>query len=861
VAFQYDPKQPFQIDAISAVCHALEGQPSGGGLESDSGVIAVANGLELRKEEVLRNVRNVQGGFRLPLSDSLDEPLRLSVEMETGTGKTYVYLRTIQELRREYGLTKFVIVAPTVAIREAIAAHYRSSLKHFETLYGPELGRFRIYDSSSFSLIREFSVSDGLEVLLLGLNSFNKTTNLIYAEVEELDYAQPMNLLSACRPVVILDEPQNMGGEAGKRAILALNPLMVLGYSATHRKVVNLVYRLGPVKAHELGIVKRIDVLSVVTDRAQSAPIELVSLKPDVRTLRAKCGQVRIRDRSGAVKTVSYKLHDDFVALSGGRAEYGGFVVTRVEPARGIVHFANGVSLSVGEQHGTDQKEMQRLQIRATIQEHLERELHHLRAGLEMKVLSIFFIDVVKRYVAADGEIREWFEQSYAELASEPRFAGLDLPPVDQVHRGYFSKKRGQEVDTTGSAEEDKQTYVLIMQDKEGLLDPHRPLRFIFSHSALREGWDNPNVFQICTLNLTKSDIKKRQEIGRGLRLPVNPDGSRCMDPNIARLTVIANESYEEFAKDLQQEFKDDCGVEFKGTSNRRDLVFVQLRDNWMGQPELVAAWNAIAPRTSYRIDIDTDQLIAAAIEDLGSSELSMTDRVTLWKAALNVSMEGVVPAVTSISAVTLGKSADGGNLTAVISALHARTGLTRHTLSQILHGCGKHDEIVGSWNSCGDAVAGLIKKTLARVAQDKIEYQTVGDAIPMSVLETPTRVDRTKSLSVSKSIYDRVPYQSDVEKDFAIGLEARTDVLFFLKLPVSFKILTLVGPHTPDWVIVQRGKDGDLHTVVVETKGDVDDINLREVESIKIRCAKAHFAAVGVRYYVLADITQLPPA
>lgn len=858
--FQYDPRQTFQIDAISAVCHVLEGQPSDGDLKSDSGVIAVANSLVIRNEDVLRNVCDVQSGLGLPLSDYLDEPLRLSVEMETGTGKTYVYLRTIQELHRKHGLKKFVIVAPTVAIREAIAAHYRLSLEHFKTLYGPNLGHFRIYDSSSFALMREFSISDGLEILLLGVNSFNKATNLIYAEAENLDYTKPIDLVSACRPVVVLDEPQNLG-EAGNRAILALNPLMVLGYSATHRNVVNLVYRLGPVEAHDLGLVKKIDVLSVITDRAQTAPIELVSLKPTLRSLRAKCGRVRIRDQSGAIKPVQFKLHDDFVALSGGRAEYGGFVVTRVEPARGTIHFANGVSLSVGEQHGTDQNDIQKLQIRATIQEHLERELQHLEAGLEMKVLSVFFIDVVKRYVDADGEIRNWFEQAYADLSSQPRFACLDLPPVDQVHRGYFSKKRGKEADTTGASEEDKETYVLIMQDKEALLDLRRPLRFIFSHSALREGWDNPNVFQICTLNLTRSDIKKRQEIGRGLRLPVKPDGTRCVDPNTARLTVIANESYEDFAKDLQQEFRDECGVVFRGTSNRRDLVFVQLRDNWMRQPELIAAWGAISPLTSYRIDIDTDELFGAATKDLGLIDLNTTDRVTLWKAALDVSLEGVVPAVTSISSVSLSKSADSANPTAVVSVLHARTGLTRRTISRILDESGKQDEIVGNWSSCADAVADVLKKALARVAQEKVRYQAVGEAIPMSVLGTPTRVDRTKSVLVKKSIYDRIPYQSDVERDFALGLEARTDVVFFLKLPGSFKIPTLVGPHTPDWVIVQRGDDGHSQIVVVETKGDTDDINLREVEAIKIRCARAHFASLDVPYHVLAEIDQLPPA
>ena len=376
---QFDPKQAHQLDAIFAVDSILDGQSvetiSVGEVkhaEIDSDVIAVSNSLTLDDSQLLANLTLVQKIFDLPPSESLGERLDLTIEMETGTGKTYAYLRTIQELRKNRGLKKFVIVAPTIAIREGIAKSEALTRQHFGAIFGPNLGTFRIYDSSKLSLVREFSISNQLEVLLIGLASFNKESNIIYTQSEELDYNQAIDLISACRPVVILDEPQNMEGPSARTAISRLAPLMVLRYSATHRNIVNLVYRLGPVEAYELGLVKKIDVLSVTETSSQDARIEIVGVNDKPSTKNLGKAKIHVDTASGsAVRTVRFGLNDDFVTLSGGRTEYSGFTVVRVDIPTSAVHFANGVSIRVGEKYGTDLSTLQQRQIVATIGEHL----------------------------------------------------------------------------------------------------------------------------------------------------------------------------------------------------------------------------------------------------------------------------------------------------------------------------------------------------------------------------------------------------------------------------------------------------------------------------------------------------------
>ncbi|MCA1596004.1 MAG: DEAD/DEAH box helicase, partial [Chloroflexi bacterium] len=413
---------------------------------------------------------------------------------------------------------------------------------------------------------------------------------------------------AAC-PVVIIDEPQNMETETARAAIESLNPLFTLRYSATHRNLYNLVYRLDPVRAYDLRLVKRIEVDSVVEESDFNRPYILLEAVTAKRGTISAALRIDVKGASGPVRkllTVS-KNGVDLFELSGGRELYRGYVVAGIDAGNGCIAFQNDVVLYAGETHGGREDERMRLQVRETIREHFEKELkiRKLPEGQRMKVLSLFFIDRVANYADDEGKIRKWFIKEYQELAAMPHYRPLEPLPVELVHSGYFAQDKGRPKDSSEgrSTKADDEAYQLIMKDKERLLDQSEPLRFIFSHSALREGWDNPNVFQICTLNESRSEMRKRQEIGRGLRLPVREHGERCLDPAYNRLTVIANESYDQFARTLQTEIERECGVSFAGrVENKRERKAITLKKGWQLDPDFQALWDRIKHRTRYAV-------------------------------------------------------------------------------------------------------------------------------------------------------------------------------------------------------------------------------------------------------------------
>ncbi|MCV2488250.1 DEAD/DEAH box helicase family protein [Geodermatophilus sp. YIM 151500] len=862
MSLKFDASQAHQLAAIHAVDAVFHGQAAdiaaGASTLRDDDAIIVGNSLILSADEVLANLRDVQVSQGLPPSDGVGSRLDLTVEMETGTGKTYTYLRTIHHLYRTRGLRKFVVVTPSVAIREGVAKFENMTRSHFASLFGPDRATFRVYDSSRPSLIRQFATSDRAEILLIGLDSFNRVSNLMFQEAEALDYSRPIDLISSCMPVVILDEPQNMEGDAARLAISRLRPLIVLRYSATHREVVNPIYRLGPVQAYERGLVKKVDVLSVTDAMTGAARIELVSVDVRPHSPPRAVAKIWVKTAAGVTqKSIRLSVNDDLRDLSGGRDEYRGYVVSRVDGGRSAIHFANGTSIRAGERYGVDLAAIQRAQIAETIREHLERELLHREHELPLKVLSVFFIDRVARYAASEGDIRTHFVQAYKELAAEPRFAGLHLPSVEHVHRGYFASRRGVAVDTTGDSKADRDTYELIMRDKERLLSLSEPTRFIFSHSALREGWDNPNVFQICTLNQTKSSLKKRQEIGRGLRLPVLDDGSRCVDPNIARLTVVANESYEEFARELQREFEEDCGESFHGTTNRRELIDINLIDGWRQSPLLRKLWRGISREATYSVVLDEEALIREAADSVKHLDVEEGRSVVSTKASLDIGTQGVVPVVSAISTSARETSRAGSDIRSLLTALHARTGVTRDALLRVLQTSGRTRELLEYRRSVWDRLAEEINGAVARVILDGLNYTQTRTAKPLALLERPGRAIASKTVVSTKSLYDRTPWQSEVERDFAVGLEARQDVKYYIKLPQAYTVSTVLGPHTPDWAIV-LDRNGEEVVVIAETKGDPSQLQLREAEWMKIRCAEDHYRALGVEYRVLSSISNL---
>ena len=462
--------------------------------------------------------------------------------METGTGKTYVYLRTIYELSKRYGFKKFVIVVPSVAIREGVLKNLQITADHFRALYNDE-ARYFVYDAKRLSRLREFATANTLQIQVINIQAFvqnlpgGKQGNVIYKESDKLSGRQPIEYVQAARPVVIIDEPQSVDStEKSQDAIKELNPLVTLRYSATHRNPYNLVYRLDPIRAFELKLVKQIIVASATAEG--TAPDAFVRVE-DIRLDKGLSARLRlnIQEKGGPKqKSVTVKQGYDLHMLSNERPEYAtGYSIAEIsaEPGREFVRFANGHRLPKGGELGGVRDDVWRAQIKHTVKRHLDTELLLQEHGI--KVLSLFFIDKVANYRQytddghqAPGKFAEAFAELLSEFAEQPAYQPLTWlkEPIERLHNGYFAQdKKGVLKDTSGQTQADDDAYSLIMKEKERLLSLDEPLRFIFSHSALREGWDNPNVFQICTLNESTSVVKKRQEIGRGLRLPVNQDG------------------------------------------------------------------------------------------------------------------------------------------------------------------------------------------------------------------------------------------------------------------------------------------------------------------------------------------------
>jgi type III restriction enzyme len=606
---QFDPKQEYQLDAVNAVVELFDGQP----LEKpDYSVIfqtmdtelfagqartqlGVGNRLLLDEAKMLANLQAVQERHDLDLAEKVEAWLwtddkgshwcpHYSVEMETGTGKTYVYLRTIFELSRKYGFKKFIIVVPSVAIREGVLKNLVITAEHFRALFNNVEFEHFVYDAKKVNKLRQFATSNTIQVLVINIDAFRRNftgteaeqrSNVIYKENDKLSGRQPIEFVQATRPIVIIDEPQSVDStDRAQEAIRALHPLCTLRYSATHRNPYNLVYRLDPIRAYEMRLVKQIVVASALAGEAFNGAYVKVESIDNKRGLKARL-TIHEKAREGArLRKVTVRNGADLYARSENWEAYrDGFIVTEInaEPGNEYVQFNNGCTVALGQELGGLREEVWKVQIEKTVQRHLDKELQVRGKGL--KVLTLFFIDKVANYRGygedgqpVKGKFAEAFERAFQKFIAEPKYRELAIAtvPLDQLHNGYFAQdKKGILKDTSGTTQADDDVYELIMKKKEELLSLETPLRFIFSHSALREGWDNPNVFQICTLNETRSATKKRQEIGRGLRLPVNQNGERVFDENINKLLVVANESYEDFARSLQTEYEEDCGVTF----------------------------------------------------------------------------------------------------------------------------------------------------------------------------------------------------------------------------------------------------------------------------------------------------------
>ncbi len=596
----FEPNLDYQLDAIEAVCDLFRGQemcrteftvtrdpldPQGWLFEMND--LGIGNRLQLLNDEIFKNLKDIQLRNGLQPSEELASG-DFTVEMETGTGKTYVYLRTIFELNKRYGFTKFVIVVPSVAIKEGVYKSLQITEDHFKGLYAGVPFDYFLYDSGKLGQVRNFATSASIQIMVVTVGAINKKdVNNLYKDSEKTGGEKPIDLVRATRPIIIVDEPQSVDGGlsgAGKQALDAMNPLCTLRYSATHADKHHMVYRLDAVDAYEKKLVKQIEVASATVEHAHNKPyVRLVSVSNKRNVISAKI-EVDTEAASGVKRREVTVQDGDNLEQTTGRAIYADCRVGTIRVEKGNEYMELRVPggehfLKPGEAWGdVDAMAVQREMIRRAIREHLDKEKRLRPQGI--KVLTLFFIDEVAKYRQYDsegnavkGEYARIFEEEYRRAARLPEyntlFKEVDLTrAAEDVHNGYFSiDKKGGWTDTAENNQTNRdnaeRAYNLIMKEKEKLLSFETPLKFIFSHSALREGWDNPNVFQICTLRDIRTERERRQTIGRGLRLCVNQEGQRLRGFEVNTLTVIATESYEDFAENLQKEIEEDTGIRF----------------------------------------------------------------------------------------------------------------------------------------------------------------------------------------------------------------------------------------------------------------------------------------------------------
>jgi type III restriction enzyme len=973
---KFDPNQIHQKRAWEAVCSVFEGQelcksafsmpsiPSDGGLEkrwSNQTDKGYGNRLKLIDEEILNNVRTIQLKNGLKQSGEL-QGRNFTVEMETGTGKTYVYLRSIFEMNKLYGFSKFIIVVPGIAIKEGVFKSLEMTKDHFKELYDNVPVDYFFYDSSKLEQVRSFAANDCIQVMVINIDAFRKsfsdpsketTANIIHRWNDKMQ-GVPIDFIQSTNPIVIIDEPQSVDTtDKSSQAIKSLNPLCTFRYSATHTKKHNMLYKLDSIDAYEQKLVKQIEVASIqVKDGDNKAYIKLLEVD-NKKGHRAKI-ELSIQQNTNVKKITKWvKQGDDLLTISNGRTIYDGYIINDIycEEGNEYIDFTSKTEIirlnqAIGE---VNEDEYKRLQIRKTIEEHLNRELKLTPLGI--KVLSLFFIDRVANYrdYSAPNEKGKYaviFEEEYSKLIKKPKynnlFKELDVSTLaTNVHNGYFSADKGRAKDTRGDTKADEDTYGLIMRDKEKLLSFDSKLKFIFSHSALKEGWDNPNVFQICTLNETGSIIKKRQEIGRGLRICVNQDGQRVHGFDVNTLTVMANESYESFVDGLQKEIEKEENIRFGVVEEHlfANLVFLDEKgeDKFLGaesseniwkhllikayiknngkiedslkkalkeenvdlpdeylehsnqiistlkkvagvpniknnddkrtirlnkavfeSPEFKELWDRIKYKTIYNVEFDPQELIKKCAESVKKNLIVGKTRFNYTRAKTEISKGGVN--VTESQESNHLYDARDYEIPDILSYLQNETNLKRESILNILLDSGRLEDFKNNPQKFIDGVKELIKREMRRFIVNGIKYHKIGNdhfyAQEMFESEELNGYLNKNMIEATKSTYDHVIHDSNIESSLAKSFEKNEEVKVYTKLPSWFKIETPLGSYNPDWAVLIEQDGKDRLYFVVETKGDTSEGMLPDSQKGKIDCGRKHFEALGedARYMVASN-------
>lgn len=985
--------QKFQADAAKAVVDVFAGQPyltPTYMIDRGTGTQQITASDEedftgwsnqrlipaLSDDVVLDHIRKIQRNNQIKPSDKLEGRYNLTVEMETGVGKTYTYIKTMYELNKAYGWSKFIVVVPSVAIREGVYKSFQITQEHFAEEYGKKI-RFFIYNSARLTEIDRFASDSNINVMIINSQAFNATgkdARRIYMKLDEFRSRRPIDIIAKTNPVLIIDEPQSVEGKQTKERLKEFHPLITLRYSATHKSdsIYNMIYRLDALEAYNKKLVKKIAVKGISASGTTGTEgfvflesINVSSANPTATIRFDVKGKSSVRQVSKPVNE-GFNLYDN----SGLEAYKNGYTVSRIDARDDHIEFINGKKLYLGDIIGSiEEEQIRRIQIHETIVSHIEREKQLFHKGI--KVLSLFFIDEVKKYKTYDeagqplnGIYADMFEEEYKavienyqrEYGDDEYLRYLDSISAESTHAGYFSvDKKGKltdgKIDKKEKTSDDVSAYDLIMKNKELLLDrdpKHSPVRFIFSHSALREGWDNPNVFQICTLKQSTSEVRKRQEVGRGLRLCVNEDGDR-MDMgvlgndvhNINVLTVVASESYDSFAKGLQSEiaeavayrpkavtvelfkgreitddkgntqviddnvaqaiyedmisngyikrgqltdkyYEDKANGEIKVAEEvadsaaavieiidsiydekaampedaRKNNIELKVDDKKLNMPEFKALWNKINSKSVYVVDFDTEELIKNAID-------ALNNKLHVQKIFYKIE-SGSMAEIKSKEELEKGESmkkhesdTETRTITAnknvkydLIGKLVSETGLTRKDIVSILTGisAATFDQYKYNPEEFILKSAQLINEQKATAIIEHITYHILDDRYDTDVFTEPTIKGKlnVNAMKAQKHLYDHIVYDSTNERNFATELDTSTSVAVYVKLPDGFYISTPVGKYNPDWAIAfYEGKVKHIY-FVAETKGSMSSMQLREIESGKIHCAREHFKAIS---------------
>ncbi|ABR54066.1 type III restriction protein res subunit [Methanococcus vannielii SB] len=989
-------KQDFQEHAVNAVCDIFEGEMGAvskyildkekSNLKdwtgTDKNIYAFRNEkINLSNELLLKNINEIQkrnGIFGSEVAESMDKAnLNITIEMETGTGKTYTYINTIFELNKRYNWTKFIIVVPSIAIREGVYKSFEDMEEHFLAIYGKKINYF-VFNSSKINDVMSFARDDGINVMIINNQAFNKTeSNTIHNSNNEYGVA-PIEYINTTNPIMIIDEPQSVEGKGKtktKDVLSEFKPLFTLRYSATHRELYTLVYRLDAVDAFNKKLVKRIEVKGIevkggnathgyflVDEILTSKGNPKARIEIDISTSKRQLKKVEDGDN----------IYEKYAQLE----QYKDWVIDKVDGRNNcvVVRTPEGdKTFDQGVIYGKPDKMYQRrIQIRELIKSHLNKESMNYKNGI--KTISLFFIDEVAKYRQyaddgnqVNGEYAEIFVQEYTSIISEFLEENPELNDylgkisVDDTHKGYFSidkkSKQLKNPDLKGKGKEktcsDPDTFELIMKDKKRLLDLKNPVRFLFSHSALKEGWDNPNVFQICILRDNEStEIKRRQEVGRGLRLCVNQNGERIdssfegIDVDKTNvLTIIANESYESFANALQSEFNESLkirptkfSVEFLKTQNingtqispdlankihysfvinqyltedneftekfRTDLetndikiseslkeyskeiielskkvvnnkidiskasgksdVRSHIKLEKLNDPEFDKLWNYISTKSYYTVDFDTKELIKNSVakinEKLTVSSVYVELRTGITKKEHENTVEFEEKKLDTISV----ENAISKNIKFdLISQIVDKTRLTKNTIIEILTNitqekfeCFKKnpEEFIKN-------ISNLINHEKAVIIENNIVYHKADEKIPKDIFENILKLNPEKYIETPNNyLYDKLEYDSvDPEKKIGEEMDIYNNLIVFTKLPKNkYNIETPVGKFSPDWLMVFK-KDTVSHAYCVfESKGSLVEADRREIENIKIDCAKKHFSAISNEKIIFDAVTSV---